>query len=143
MVHVLEEVRRLLAPSGLLVDLRPLLDRWPIEVAWSNGYQEASRATDLPEPRADDDAANAAFQAATEAGGFVREREDTFPMFYYWDTPGEMQEYIAESWDDTIRIDEPASADLRSIWATSNADARVRLRLKLLIARYRLRPGVW
>lgn len=140
MVHALEEVRRLLAPSGLLVDLRPLLDRWPIEVAWSNGYQEAGRATDLSEPRADDDAANAAFQAATKAGGFVREREDTCPMFYYWDTPGEMQEYVAERWDDTIRIDEPASTDLRSIWATSNADARVRLRLKLLIARYRLRP---
>jgi len=138
MVHALNEIRGVLAPDGLLIDLRPLLDRWPVEVAWSDGYQEAGRATDLEEPRADDDAANVAMTHIAGTGGFARERQETFPVFYYWNTPKEMQEYIAENWDDVIRIDEPASTDLRSLWATANADARVRLRMKLLITRYRI-----
>ena len=40
MVHALEEIHRTLRPGGLLIDLRPLLDRWPVEVAWQNGYRE-------------------------------------------------------------------------------------------------------
>ena len=32
MVHALSEVRRVLSPDGILIDLRPLADNWPVEV---------------------------------------------------------------------------------------------------------------
>ncbi|HEY5268876.1 MAG TPA: hypothetical protein VII97_00945 [Anaerolineales bacterium] len=32
MVHALEEIQRVLAPGGTLLDLRPLADCWPVEI---------------------------------------------------------------------------------------------------------------
>jgi len=33
MVHALDEIRRTLKPNGILIDLRPVEDNWPVEVA--------------------------------------------------------------------------------------------------------------
>ncbi len=133
MVHALNEIQRVLVPGGLLIDLRPVLDEWPVEIASSKEYHEVGRATDLPEPLADDEAANRAMSANAEHGRFLRESEEIFPLYYYWDTPKEMQQYIAENWDDVIRLDDELWSSLGSSWATANADTRVRLRMKMLI----------
>lgn len=138
MVHALEEVQRALKSHGLLVDLRPLLDQWPVEVSWPDGHQEAGRATDLSEPLADDAAANSALAELVAAGRLIRERGEVFSIYYYWDTPKDMQEYIEEEWSDVIQVDEAIWKGLRSAWATANAEARVRLRVKMLITSYRL-----
>jgi hypothetical protein len=137
MVHALHEISRVLAPGGLLIDLRPLLDRWPVEVSWAGGYQEAGRATDLAEPLADDAAANSAMTEFAASGGLRREREESFPLYYYWDTPKEMESYLAEQWSDVIAIEEAVWKNLRSVWAEASADARPRLQVKMFITRYR------
>ena len=137
MVHALNEIRRVLVPEGLLIDLRPLLDRWPLEVASNGEYREAGRATDLSEPLADDEADNQAMEEAEQQSWFLREHEQTFPFFYYWDTPKEMQEYMDETWDDVIHIEDELWQRLSSLWATANADARVRIRMKMSIASWR------
>ncbi len=137
MVHALEEARRVLVPGGVLVDLRPLVEHWPIEVATSNQQHEIGRATDLAEPFGDDAAANAAMAQAADSGRWIREQQENFPLFYYWDTPDEMREYLADEWSDVITVDDRVWRDLKSAWATANADARVRLRMKMLITRYR------
>ena len=137
MVHALDEIHRVLVTGGNLVDLRPLLDRWPIEVSSNGENREVGRATDLPEPLNDDGAANQAMVLAEQRGWFVRERQDVFPFFYYWDTPREMQEYIDETWNDVTQIEDDLWSSLRSSWATANADARVRIRLKMMITSLR------
>ncbi len=137
MVHALREVRRVLASGGVLVDLRPLLNRWPVELASSTAQHLLGRATDLAAPLSDDAAANAAMAEASESGQWVRELQEEFPLFYYWDTPGEMKDYIADEWSDVITVDEAVWRDLKSAWATANPDAHVRLRMKMLITRYR------
>lgn len=136
MVHALNEIHRVLVLNGTLIDLRPLLDQWSIEVRSNGETHEAGRATDLPEPLADDLAADEALAEALRRGWFFRERSEIFPFFYYWDTPKEMQEYIDETWNDVINIKEDLWKDLRSKWAVSNADARVRMRLKMSIASF-------
>ncbi len=138
MVHALDEVRRALKTDGVLIDLRPLLDRWPVEVVWQTGQEQVGRATDLSEPLSDDVAANSAMREWVESGRLVRERSELFSIFYYWDTPKEMQEYLEEEWGDVIQLDEGIWKGLRSTWATANAEARVRIRVRMLITRYRL-----
>jgi hypothetical protein len=136
MVHALNEILRVLAPAGVLIDLRPVLDEWPLEVSWRDGYREVGRSTDLKEPLQDDAAANAAMGGIASTGRFQRERQEFFPLYYYWDTPKEMEEHIAEEWPDVIRVEEPSWAELRTVWATANAEARVRLRMQMMITRY-------
>jgi len=138
-VHALKEIVRVVVPGGALIDLRPLCDRWPVEVAWSDGFLEAGRVTDLEESLAADRAANKATFDADASGVLHRERDEYFPFFYYWDTAKEMQDYIAQNWEDVISVEDDVWAKLRSLWTTANADARARLRMKMLITRYRVR----
>ena len=137
MVHALSEIHRVLAPDGILIDLRPLLDEWPLEVVTMSDRQKAGRTVDLAEPLSDDRAANQAVSEIEKRGWFVREREENFPFNYYWDTPKEMQEYLDETWDDVIHIEDETWKRLKSLWAVANADARVRIQLKMLITRWK------
>ena len=136
MVHALNEIHRVLVTDGILIDLRPLLDKWPIEIVSSGSQVYAGQATDLPEPLADDKSANAAMTDYEKLGWFHRESEEIFSLFYYWDTPKVMEVHITENWDDVIRIDETSWKTLRAAWAIANADARVRLRMKMVITRW-------
>ncbi len=127
----------MLASGGVMLDLRPLLDLWPVEVSWQGGLHEVGTVTDLKEPLADDAAANAAMNEADSEIGFQREAEQAVSFFYYWDTPKEMENYIVENWDDVISVDKSLWKRLGSSWASAGAEARVRMRMKLLIARHR------
>ena len=104
MVHALEEVWRVLAPYGILLDVRPLGDQWPIEVVSANNLKETGQVMDLPEQLEGDTAANEAIKESEARGWFRRDREEFFPFFYSWDTPSEMEEFIAEDWADFIDL---------------------------------------
>jgi hypothetical protein len=136
MVHALEELRRVLVIGGTLIDLRPVADAWPVVLRSLHGVQEAGRVTDLPQALADDAAANAALEQAESAGLFQREREVTFPFQYSWDSPTEMQQYLAEEWADFADVHEDVWRRIRSLWAVADAEARVGVQLKMLITRW-------
>ncbi len=136
-MHALQEIRRALASGGILIDLRPLAGEWPVEVESRRESRLACRITDLPLGLTDDEAANQAMQKASENGWFVREREEFFPFYYYWDSPNEMQEYITEEWKDFAVIDETDWRNIRALWSVADADARLRVRLRMLITRWR------
>ncbi len=136
MVHALNEIHHVLAPNGILIDLRPLLDRWPLEVVSTTDRQKAGRAVDLAEPLTDDQAANQAVSEIEKNGWFIREQEAIFPFNYYWDTPKEMREYLDETWNDVINVEDETWERLKSLWAVANVDARVRIQLKMLITRW-------
>lgn len=134
MVHALKEIHRVLEPGGILIDLRPVEENWHIEVYSSGGVQIAGRLSDMPIGVADD---KAAFKAMTEAeslGWFSKQKDGNFGFFYYWDTPSEMKEYIDEEWEDFEKMDEELYRKTSSLWASANADARVRVRIKMWIA---------
>ena len=137
MVHALEEIRRILALDGVLIDLRPLADRWRVEVTSDLVDQEIGRLTDLPVGLADDEAANSAFADAARQGWFVREYEQIFPFFYYWETPEEMREHIREKWTDFMQLEDEVFFTTKSVWAAGGANCRVRVRLKMLLTRWR------
>ncbi len=137
MVHALREVHRVLAPNGILIDLRPLDERWPVEIASARATQQVGRLIDSELAVESDLASNRAVEQAAAERLFVREKEETFPLFYYWDTPNEMQTFIHEEWEDFNKLDESVIQAVRSAWAVADADSRVRLRIKMLIARWK------
>lgn len=127
----------MLVPSGLLIDLRPLLERWPVEVAWGNEFRQVGRLTDLPEGLSDDQAANRAMDEAALRGWFSFEQGERFSLFYSWDTAIEMEQFLREEWDGFVQLDEELSGAAKSAWAVANADARVRVRASMMINRWR------
>lgn len=137
MVHALSEIHRVLVPEGILIDLRPLGDQWQIEVASENDVKETGRVMDLPEQVKGDQAANAAMKDVEGRGWFARDQEELFPFFYSWDTPSEMEEFIADDWADFIELSEESKKATRSAWALGNADSRVRVHMKVLLTRWK------
>jgi len=137
MVHALSEIQRVLVPDGILIDMRPLAEQWQIEVVSANEFKETGRVMDLPEQVNGDLAANQAMKEAEARGWFKREQEEFFPFYYSWDTPSEMEEFIADDWADFIDLSEEAKKATRSAWALGNADSRVRVRMKVLMTRWK------
>ena len=136
MVHALEEIHRVLAPRGVLIDLRPLEDRWPVEIASGSSFAEAGRLIDYPEYLADDEAANRAMREVEQRGLYAREAEEHFPYLYSWDRPSEMKEFLETEWEGLARLNENTFREVQSVWASGGADARVRIRVSMLITRW-------
>ncbi|MEK6751177.1 MAG: hypothetical protein AABZ00_02840, partial [Chloroflexota bacterium] len=56
--------------------------------------------------------------------------------FYYWDTPSEMKKFMEDEWEDFEKLEEDVYKKTGSLWASANADARVRVRVKMLITKW-------
>jgi len=141
MVHTLSEIKRALVPNGIAIDLRPVLDRWQVEVISAREIRETGRVQDFPVGLADDEAANQVMAESEAKGWFVREKEEFFPFLYSWDTPNELEEWIKEEWEGFIGLDEETKQSTRSAWAVADADACVQLKMKMLITRWRKPEG--
>lgn len=136
MVHALEEIHRTLKPNGLLIDLRPLEENWKAEVVTRTNYQTCGSLIALPRGVEDDEAANQAVGQVERRGLFIKEKEELFDYFYSWDTPSEMKEFMETEWEDFEKLEEAVYKKTSAAWATSDADARVRVRVNMLI-------GLW
>lgn len=134
MVHALNEIHRALKPNGILLDLRPLEDSWSVEVVSSAGWQASGRLSDQTVGLADDEAANQAMREVQSRGWFIQKKTGEFPFFYYWDTPSGMKEYLEAEWTDFEKLEDAVYDKTAALWAVSNADARVRVRVKMHIA---------
>jgi len=142
MVHALADIRRVLAPGGVLIDIRPLADRWPIEVGAADKLKESGRMEDLPLQVNSDTASNESMKEVESRGWFQREQEAFFPFLYSWDTPSEMEEFVEEEWSDFAALKEETKLTTRSTWATADADSRVQIRVKILITRWKVLKGL-
>jgi hypothetical protein len=136
MVHALDEIRRTIKPNGILIDLRPVASNWSVEIASSTGYQFAGRLNDMPVGLADDEAAFKAMREVEFHGWYIKEKEEEFSFFYYWDTPSEMRDFMEDEWEDFEKLEDDVFQKTKSLWALANADARVRVRMKMLITKW-------
>jgi hypothetical protein len=137
MVHALSEIHRVLVSDGVLLDLRPLCDNWHIEVFSSRETRETGRVTDLSLGLEDDSAANKAMANAESNGWFKREHEEFFPIHYEWDTASEMEKWIDEEWENYIGLEDDVRRATRSAWALGDGDSRVRVKVKMLLTKWR------
>lgn len=138
MVHALSEIRRVLAPDGVLIDLRPFSDEWPIEVFSVRETRETGHVTPESLGVEDDTAASMAMSDVESRGWFRREDEIYFPIHYVWDTASEAEKWIDEEWEGNVSLGEEARRTTRSAWALGDADSQVRVKVKMLISRWKV-----
>ena len=98
MVHALEEIHRLLKPTGALVDIHPVAESLPIEIHESGtidlvGYLSV-RQWCIDFQQAD----NALIEIA-QRGLFTVEHEDVFDSLTYYSSAEEMRTSLNESID--------------------------------------------
>jgi len=112
MVHALEEIHRLLKPTGALIDLHPVAESSPIEIhqggkidlagsllvrQWCFDYQEADNA----------------LAEIVQRGLFAVEREAEFDSLTHYDSVEEMRTELKEAIDkfarDAQSVDEAVS----------------------------------
>jgi len=136
MVHALEEIRRVLVPNGILIDLRPLADNWRVEVVSLREIRRTGRVEDLPEQTNGDIASNEAMKEVEKRGWFKRGQDELFPFFYSWDTPSEMEEFVDDDWSDFVGMEEDTRRATRAAWAVADADSRVRIGVEIWLARW-------
>lgn len=136
MVHALEEIRRVLVPNGILIDLRPLADNWRVEVVSLREVRKTGRVEDLPGQTNGDLASNEAMKEVEKRGWFKREQDELFAFVYSWDTPSEMEEFVQEDWGDFIELAEDTKRATRAAWAVADGDSRVRIKMNIMIARW-------
>jgi hypothetical protein len=136
MVHALDEIRRTIKPNGILIDLRPVEANWSVEVSSSAGHQLAGRLNDMPTGLEDDEAAFKAMREVESRKWYIKEKEEEFSFFYYWDTPSEMKDFMEDEWEDFEKLEDDVFQKTKSLWALANADARVRVRMKMLITKW-------
>lgn len=137
-LFALDEIRRVLVPDGMLIDMRAVLDAWQLDVVSTREVHRTGRVEDVASGLEHDEGANRAIAQAERNHWFQREAEEFFPLHYSWDTPSEMEEAVREDWQDFMLIDETSLQKTKSAWALSDADARVRLKIKMLIARWKV-----
>ena len=137
MVHALSEIHRVLVTDGILIDLRPLCDHWDIEIFSARQTIETGSLTDLPRGLADDEAANQAMATVESKGWFKREDETLFRIHYVWDTASEMEAWVDEEWENMNSLSPEARQATRSAWALGDADSQVRVKVKMLISRWK------
>jgi hypothetical protein len=137
MVHALEEIRRTLVQDGTLIDLRPIGDRWRVDVFSAREIRQTGTMTDLPAGLEDDKAANQAMAEGEHRGWFRRERQELFSIHYLWDTASEMEAWVDEEWEGFVSLEEETRRATRSAWALGDADSRVRVEVKVLITRWK------
>jgi len=135
MVHALNQIWRTLVPGGLLLDLRPYSNMRPLEVGSGARYSVAGPVDDSL-GLIDDIPASAAIAQAAREGWFELERSDSFELLSYWDSLGEMIDYVAENWSDWMSFPPDTLERARQLEAAIDYP-RVRIRLNMIIGRYR------
>jgi hypothetical protein len=133
MVHALHEIHRLLVGDGVLIDLRPQLEGSPFQVVADRQARLAGQAQELPSELENDLAADRAIAEAVQQGWFIKEQEGSFILYYYWDSPDELQEYVESEWSNYAAIPLEVWRNLRALW--QGQGSRVRLDLRMLISR--------
>jgi hypothetical protein len=102
MVHALEEIRRLLKTTGVLIDIHPVAEGTPIEIHQA-GKIDLAGSLSVPQWCTDFEQADSALAEAMRRGLFAVERETVFDSTSYYDTAAELRTEQMEAVDKYAR----------------------------------------
>jgi hypothetical protein len=102
MVHALEEIHRLLKPTGLLIDIHPVAESSPIEIH-QDGKIDLAGHLSVRQWCTDFQHADKALTEIIHRGLFATERESVFDSLTHYDSAAEMRTDLKESIDKFAR----------------------------------------
>jgi hypothetical protein len=102
MVHALEEIHRLVKPSGILIDIHPVAESSPIEI-YQGGQIDLAGDLSVRQWCTDYEQADSALTEITQRGLFAAERESVFDSLTHYDSVEEMRTALKESIDKFAR----------------------------------------
>jgi len=102
MVHALEEIRRLLKPAGVLIDIHPVAEGTPIEIHQAGRIELAGNLS-VPQWCTDFEQADSALAEVIQRGLFAVERETVFDSVSHYDTAAELRTEQMEAVDKFAR----------------------------------------
>jgi hypothetical protein len=102
MVHALEEIRRLLKPTGALIDIHPVAESSPIEIH-QGGKIDLAGYLSVRQWCIDYQQADNALAEITQRGLFAVEREGVFDSLTHYASVAEMRTDLKEAIDKFAR----------------------------------------
>ena len=102
MVHALEEIHRLLKPTGVLIDIHPVAESSPIEIH-QGGKIDLAGHLSVRQWCIDYQQADNALAEIVQRGLFAVEREAVFDSLTYYDSVAEMRTVLKEAIDKFAR----------------------------------------
>jgi len=102
MVHALEEIRRLLKPTGALIDMHPVAESSPIEMH-QGGKIDLAGYLSVRQWCIDYQQADNALTEIAQRGLFAVEREGVFDSLTYYASAAEMRTSLKEAIDKFAR----------------------------------------
>ena len=134
MVHALQEIHRVLKVGGSLIDLRPAISNWTVEIELSYArlhVGEIDSVVTIP----DHLAADRALQNQIADGLLRAEYEENFELVTELDTLADLLEYAASLRQSVMP--EAVLQRVEAIIADETEDFSIRTRREMVIARYR------
>jgi hypothetical protein len=135
MVHALEQIWHALRPGGLLIDMRPIAARWPMEILASGRILRAGRIDDSPNAP-DDRAANAAMRTSVRRGLYRPVARASFPFDYVWDSVSELSEYVAANWEGCAVLQPRLLARALRLERGVREEKKVRITMRMILRTY-------
>jgi hypothetical protein len=135
MVHALSEIYRVLRTGGKLIDLRPIASGWPVEII-SPVLESLAGRLDDRRKEVDDLASDQALAEAVQRGLYKKQDEVFFDFFYYWETVEGMIAYINNEWTDSANLPDDVAAEAKRLTNTTGENTKIRVRRKMMLARY-------
>ena len=102
MVHALEEIHRLLKPTGVLIDIHPVAESSPVEIH-QGGKIDLAGHLSVSQWCTDFQQADQALTEIIQRGLFATERESVFDSLTHYDSAAEMRTDLKESIDKFAR----------------------------------------
>ena len=130
MVHALKEIQRVLVPSGVLVDFRPIGSCWPLAIV-TDGQRRLVTQVDRATHIREDVVCEQALAQAVQEGWFVPEREQTLTFWAHWNAAAEVSA--------PVNIPDEVCAEAQSLLDQIGPNARIGIGFENIIAGYRKR----
>jgi hypothetical protein len=140
MVHALEECWRVLVPDGQLIDIRPRATNPNVELVLNKSVRIAGQLDDSA-GEIDYEAADRAMATLVSRGRFAKQGERRFAFAYYWQTPGQMQDFIDETWSGYVVLS-PQVVQRAVALSPEGQPVQYRVRETIVIADYRRQTPV-